>query len=123
MSRYGYTQLRSGHFDRHSPLSVIVSRGAAGLERGEAFADVDRGPQLPIDAVDPDVDPPDLREQLTFQRDRLGPKRIDLGREPDIQVVNLATQSADLRREPGVHPVDLLIQRGDLRLEPGVQAA
>src|SRR5438874_804676 len=106
MFRYGYTRLRSGRFDRHSPLSAIASGGTAGFERGEAFADVDRGPQLPVDAVDPDIDPPDLGDQL-------GPERIDLGREPDIQVV-------DLRREPGIQAIDLLVQSVDLHRESSI---
>ena len=43
-------------------LGAIASGDATGFERGEAFADVDRGPELPIDAVDPGVEPPDLGE-------------------------------------------------------------
>jgi hypothetical protein len=39
----------------------------------------DRGPELPFHAVDPDVDPPDLRDQLPLQR-------IDLRREPGLPI-------------------------------------
>jgi hypothetical protein len=65
------------------------SGGAARLERGEAFADIDRGPELPIDAVDPGVEPPDLREQLTLERDRLNAERIDLVRESSVDSIDL----------------------------------
>src|SRR5438874_4395512 len=108
MFRYGYTRLRSGRFDRHSPLSAIASGGTAGFERGEAFADVDRGPQLPVDAVDPDIDPPDLGDQHSTRRNY---SHV----ETAYAVVYLVNQRVDLRREPGVQPVDL-------RREPGVQS-
>ena len=48
-----------------------------------------------------------FREQFTLERDRLGPERIDLGREASIQPV-------DLHCEAGVGPVDLLIQPTDV---------
>src|SRR5262249_27792411 len=61
------------------PARASVSGGAAGFERGEPFADVHRGPELPIDAVDPGVEPPDLREQLTLEREGLASERIHPG--------------------------------------------
>lgn len=66
------------------------------LERGEAFANIDGGPEFAIDATDPGVEPPDLREQLTFEGNRLRPERIDPGHEPDIQAVDLLVQQTEV---------------------------
>ncbi|HYB43267.1 MAG TPA: hypothetical protein VEL75_15920 [Candidatus Methylomirabilis sp.] len=115
----------------------LASGDAARFEHREAFADVDCGPQLTIDAIDPGVEPPDLREQLAFERDRFGPERIDPGHEAVIQAVDLLIETADLRRETRVDPVELRreasielielrreasIDLVDLHREAGVQA-
>jgi hypothetical protein len=52
------------------------SGGAAGFERGQTFANFDRGPELAIHAVDPGVEPPDLGEQFGLERERFGPERV-----------------------------------------------
>src|SRR2546428_9190151 len=57
---------------------------AAGFEGGETLADVHCDPQLPVDAVDPSIDPPDLGEQFRLQRDRLGPESVDLDRQAGV---------------------------------------
>src|SRR3989442_12936610 len=88
---------------RQPPLAARAWRSssgtAAGFEGGETLANVHCGPQLPVDAVDPSIDPPDLGEQFRLQRDRLGP------------------ESVDLDRQAGVHPLDFLVQTAALLVE------
>src|SRR5439155_3416818 len=79
------------------------SGGAASFEGGEAFANVDRGPQVTIqpvdpgvDAVDPGVDPPDLRDKLGPERSHLGPERVDLDCQAGVNTVYLLVKADEL---------------------------
>src|SRR6266540_1500706 len=60
--------------------------------------------------VDPDIDPADLGDQL-------GPERIDLAREPDIEAVDLLVQSVDFHCESSVDPIHLPIKGVDLLIQ------
>ena len=94
----------------------MPSGEAASFEGGEAFANVDRGPQLTIEPVDPGVDPPDLRDQLGPERAHLGPERTHLGG-------HLGPERVDLDRQAGVDAVYLLVQAGDLLVQEADVAA
>src|SRR5262245_51003299 len=86
---------------------AIKSAAATSFERGQAFANVDRGSDLPVEAVDPRVDPPDLRGQFVLDRIDLLIEGVDLGREAGVDPVDLGT-------EPRVDPVDLLIEQPEI---------
>src|SRR3989442_9248510 len=85
---------------RQPPLAARAWRSssgtAAGFEGGETLADVHCDPQLPVDAVDPSIDPPDLGEQFRLQRDRLGPESVDLDRQAGGDPIDFFVQTADL---------------------------
>ena len=61
----------------------------AGFEGGETLANVDGDAELPVDAVDPRVQTTDLGKHLALERDRLGPERVDPGREVRLDGVDL----------------------------------
>src|SRR3989441_10034082 len=84
---------------------------AAGFEGGETLADVHCDPQLPVDAVDPSIDPPDLGEQFRLQRDRIGPESVDLDRQAGADPLAFLVRTADLL----VEDADIAAQRVKLR--------
>src|SRR2546428_6733012 len=85
---------------------------AAGFEGGETLADVHCDPQLPVDAVDPSIDPPDLGEQFRLQRDRLGPESVDLDRQAGVDPIDFLGQTADLLVEDaGIAPQRVKVPR------------
>ena len=70
----------------------VAGLGAAGFERGESFADVDRGAQFPVNAVDPGVDTANFSDQLALHVAHLGGQRVDLVAETGVDVVDLGVE-------------------------------
>jgi hypothetical protein len=86
------------------------SGGTACFEGDDTLADVDRGLNFAIEAIDAIVDPPKFGNHLVAQR-------IEPCAEARVEIVDLAgqpnVQVDDLVEQPRLDAVDLLIERDE----------